>query len=81
MDTVCHLLTFLCICILYSCPHLDSSIVCWRWIQILLSRGQNRLVSNKLLPVLGMKTAIINRTYQVVLHGPLITGSIAASSD
>ena len=47
MDTICHLLTFfLCICILYSGPHLDSSIVCWPWIQILLSRGRNKLVSN-----------------------------------
>ena len=40
-----HVLIILMCCILHSGPHLDSSAVCWLWIQILLSRERIWLVS------------------------------------
>ena len=40
-----HVLIIFMYCVLHSGPHLDSSAVCWPWIQILLSREQIWLVS------------------------------------
>ena len=41
---------FMC-CVLHSGAHLVSSTVCWSWIQILLSRKKNWIVSYKLYSI------------------------------
>lgn len=47
---------FLCDFVLYSGPHLDSSGMCWPWIQILLPGEQIWLVCNNYVHAVVPKT-------------------------